>query len=194
LVKHLNIFRNWAAFVLVVGLGLSGCAMTPEPTLTETVTENADVQPEPKPAEIKPVAADFLAMELSDYSIDEDGGWLISGYLQVRYEITNTSDQPVYGIATTLRVIDNSGEMLFISNLNQEVEIQPGKSISFGLFGDGQQPLIKTVPQWKTLLEMDSLSEGTEVSLEVRKVLLSNDEIIEFVSEIPSEELKNENN
>lgn len=171
---------------------LSGCTSTypasPEVNLTADAVEERGAEP----AEIEPKVTDFLTAEMDDFSLSEGGGWLIAGYLSVRYDVTNVSDKPIYGFATTLRIRDKSGEILFISNLNQESDIQPGDTIGFGLFGDRKQPLLASVPQWKQLLEAESLDEETEISLEVRKILLPEGEILEFVSEIPSEELENE--
>jgi len=193
-----ELVNRWEALqitsVLALMFSLSGCTPTYPASPEVTVTADTVEEREAELAEIEPKVSDFLTAEMDDYSISEGGGWLIAGYLSVRYDVTNVSDKPIYGFATTLRITDTSGEILFISNLNQELDIQPGATIGFGLFGDRKQPLLATVPQWKQLLDAESLDKETEISLEVRKILLSEGEILEFVSEIPSEELENEDN
>lgn len=193
-----ELVNRWEALkktsALALMFSLSGCTPTYPASPEVTVTADAVEEREAEPEKIEPMVSDYLALEVDDFSISEDGGWLIAGYLSVRYNVTNVSDKPIYGLATTLRIRDTSGEILFISNLNQELDIQPGDTIGFGLFGDRKQPLLATVPQWKQLLEAESVDKETDISLEVRKILLSEGEILEFISEIPSEELGNEDN
>lgn len=78
----------------------------------------------------------------------------------------NLKDQPA---ATALRITNLSGEMLFINNLNQKLEIQPGEKTGFWIFGDGRQALVATVPRRRQLLDMNSLADDTEISLKVRQ-------------------------
>ena len=189
---HWETLKKTSALTLI--FCLSGCTATYPAAPEVTVTADSVEKQEAEEEKIEPKVSDYLALELDDFSISEDGGWLIAGYLSVRYEVTNVSDKPIYGLATTLRITGTSGEILFISNLNQESEIQPGDTIGFGLFDEEKQPLVATIPQWKQLLDAESLDQETEISLEIRKILLSDKEIVEFVSEIPSEELRNEDN
>lgn len=179
----------------LISLVLSGCSsaevedsvVSPSPSISPSF-ESAEEEVEPKP-----VAESYLASELIEFSVDEDGGWLIQGNMTMKYQITNVSEVPVLGLATTLRVTTKEGELLFLENLNQEIEILPGESIEFGRFGETKLPLIAAIPQLKSLLELESPSEDAVVELEVRKILLEGNSILEFVSEVPSEELNNEN-
>jgi len=181
--------------VALASVLLQGCAGSLDSIPSQTVTATATVTQSSLPIQIAPVpkVSDYLATSLRDYKIEE-GGWLIEGYLTIKFEVENTSGQLLRGLATTLRVKDNDGEVLFIKNLNKEIELEPGSSLEFGLFGEQRMGLFRAIPQSDRLLDMESLRDETTVQLEVRKLMVEDQSIIEFVEDVPvpSEELENE--
>ena len=174
---------------------ISGCSGDLQPSPIATITETATVTPSSAPVEVTPTpkASDYLETSLLDYKIEE-GGWLIEGYLTIKFRLENTSDEVLRGFATTVRVRDENGEVLFVRNLNREVELDPGEDLEFGLFGEERIGLFRRLPQFEKLLEMESLQDESAATLEVRKLIASDNSIITFVEDVPvpSEELSNE--
>ena len=183
------------ASVALASVFLQGCAVSSDSIPVQTVTATATVTPSSSPTQVAPVPqeTDYLATSLIEYKVEE-GGWLIEGYLTIKFEVENTSGQWLRGLATTVRVKDSDGEVLFIKNLNKEIELEPGSSLEFGLFGEQRMGLFRAIPQSERLLDMESLRDETTVQLEVRKLMVEDQSIIEFVEDVPvpSEELENE--
>ena len=174
--------RSLLALPAVFAILLTGCTGTPlEP---ESELEEVMVSPEIEVQE-EPEASDYIESQLQVFEVDEEGSFLIDGYLVVEYQLKNVSDQVIGAIATTLTVETKTGELLYSRNLNRELELLPGVEIAYGIYGDFRAPLIRRVPQWAALLDMEDPAMDAIVKLEIRKLMLEDDGIVVFREDIP---------
>lgn len=169
--KSIQFFTLGAIVVLPLGL-LSGCssANIQENTLDDLA---AVIQP--------PTSEDYFEWEVVDFSKDEDGNFISVGNLTVKVRVTNVSDETVYGIANTLEIKDSVGKEILKRNFNTEKSLAPGESMNLGYFGKNKLPLIASVDFMKPIIETENLLQDTELSFEIRKVILQDGSILEFV-------------
>jgi len=168
--KSINFFTLGVILVLPLSL-LSGCSsVNSEDNILDDLA--AVIQP--------PTSEDYFKWEVIDFSKDEEGNFISVGNLIVKVRVTNISDETVYGIANTLEIKDSVGKEILKRNFNTEKSLAPGESMNLGYFGKNKLPLIASVDFMKPIIETENLLEDTELSFEIRKVVLQDGSILEF--------------